>query len=267
MLTGIQNVVIAQESIFSRDFDTGPIIKIVRMFTEGEESSRQSSEADLLDELTVRSTVIREGTDEALRPMFVNIQTNFEKALVYLLKDGLIEGCTCIIHTPSPPTPLCTNGEISTDLVDSVISNDPKRLPTVQKRPDVLREYLHAGGRLLAVYPKKGRMLRSAEQLTVFDSLLERYPRFATFALDCDQMPDDLIGATYLIRVAESKYYVLSFRSYQANSPTDGIWTIWFGSPQDPVIMKRFEKVSSFLEEQGLLRDFRIRNSFSFLPE
>lgn len=252
MLVGIQNAVIAQEAALSCPIDAGAMLGTVRMFTKEGSSAHQLSVPNLLNKLAVHSAVICEGTDEALRPTFVNVQAGFERALVHWLKNKQIEECTCIIHTPAPATPLCTNGEISVGLVDSAISRDPQRLLTVQKRPNIIRAYLHEGGRLIAVYPQKGRTLRSAEQLAVFDDLLQQNPRLEAFALDCDQIPQDLIGATYLIRISDSKKYVLSIRSYQANSPADDKWAIWFGSLQDPVIMERVERVLSFLKRHGL---------------
>lgn len=246
VLISAQNMGIAQEQT---------MLEMVEMFGKAGDSTYYPSVSKLLEELTAHSVVLREGKDEDLRPLFVNVQADFERALVQGLKKKQIKECTCIIHTPTPATPLCTDGEISTGLVDPAISNDPKRLLTVKKRPDIIREYLHEGGRLLAVYPRNGRALRSAEQLAVFDDLLKKYPELKAIELDLDQIPDDLIGATYLIRVSDSEEYVLSIRSYQANSPNDGTWAIWFGSLQDTVVAERLEKVLSFLGKQGLLFD------------
>lgn len=252
ILIGAQNVGIAQESVPSHVIDARSMLEMVEMFATAGDSAYQSSVSNLLEELAAHSVVLREGKDETLRPLFVNAQADFERALVYWLKNKQIEECTCIIHTPAPATPLCTNGEISTGLVDPAISRDPERLLTVKKRPDIIREYLHEGGRLLAVYPRKGRTLRSAEQLNVLDDLLQKYPRLEAIELNANQIPNDLIGATYLIRVSGSKEYVLSIRSYQANSPADDKWAIWFGSLQDPVVAERFETVLSFLKRHGL---------------
>lgn len=252
MLTGTQNLVIAKEQVPSYSIDINGMLDKVKMFTKEGSNAYQSSASDLIDELATYSAVIRDGTDETLRPLFVNLQADFERAIVYWLKIKQIEECTCIIHTPAPATPLCTNGEISSSLVDAAISSDPHRLLTVQKRPDIIREYLHEGGLLLAVYPREGRMLRSEKQLAVFDDLLQKHSRLQAFALDCDQIPHDLIGAIYLIRISNGEKYVLSIRSYQANSSMDDQWAIWFGSLQDPVVKERFDKVSSFLQKHGL---------------
>lgn len=252
ILIAAQNCGTAQELASFDTIDERSIFETFKMFTKARDNADQSSSSNLFEELANHSVVFREGRDEELRPLFVNAQADFELALVYWLKNKQIEECTCIIHTPAPPTPLCTNGEVSTGLVDSTISDDAERLLTIKKRPDIIREYLDAGGHLLAIYPQNGRTLRSEEQLAVFDDLIEKYPRLKAIELDTDQIPNDLSGATYLIQVSDSKEYVLSIRSYQANCPVDGKWAIWFGSLQDPVITERFEKILSLLKSQRL---------------
>jgi len=232
--------------------DSRSLMEVVKSFTQAGDSSFRSSISELLDELTITSAIIREGTDADQRPLFVNAQADFERAIVCWLKSKQIVSSTCIIHTPAPATPLCTNGEISMGLIDPVILNDQERLLTVKKRPDVIRDYLQAGGRLFTAYPKGGRGLRSAEQLAILDDLIQSYPHYLqAIELNCETIPQDLIGATYFITFSDSSTYILSLRSYQANSPTDDKWAIWFGSIHDAVVAKRLEAVTSFLKDHG----------------
>ena len=247
---------IAVEPVSTDAAHSRSLVEVAKGFTLAGEGSFRSAVSELLDELTVNSLVVREGTDADQRPIFVNAQADFERAIVHLLRSKEIKNCICIIHTPSPATPLCTNGEIAADLVDCAILNDQERLLTVKKRPDIVRDYLREGGYLLTVYPKKGRELRSEEQLAILDGLIQEYPYYLeAVELDCDTIPEDLIGATYLITFNDFSTYILSLRSYQANSPTDGKWAIWFGSVFDPVIGERFQTVTSFcfkdIEEEG----------------
>lgn len=228
------------------------LIEVAKAFTQAGNSSFRNSVSELLDELTMTSSIAREGTDADERPVFVNAQADFERAIVYWLKCNQIVNCTCIIHTPAPATPLCTNGEISSGLIDSTIQNDPERLLTVKKRPDIIRDYLREGGNLFTIYPQKGRGLRSAEQLEILDDLVQSHSNHLhAIELDCDTIPQDLIGATYIITLADSSTYVLSLRSYQANSPTDDKWAIWFGPTNDPAVAERLQSVTSFLRDHG----------------
>lgn len=234
--------------------DSQWLIESVKTFTQASNTPFQESICQLLDTLSVTSMVIREGSDADQRPLFVNAQADFERAIVYWLKTKQIAGCTCVIHTPAPATPLCTKGEITHGLVDPAIQNDPQRLLTVKKRPEIIRDYLQEGGILYTAFPKKGRGARSEEQLAILEGLVESHPDHLHVApLNCDAIPQTLIGATYLISLNDSSSYVLSLRSYQANSPTDDKWGIWFGSLDNAAVENRFQAVKAFLENQGFL--------------
>jgi len=234
--------------------DSRSLIDGVKTFTQAASTPFQESICKLLDTLSVTSVIIREGTDAEERPIFVNAQADFERAIVYWLKTKQIAGCTCVIHTPLPATPLCTKGEISPGLIDPAILNDPERLLTVKKRPEIIRDYLQEGGILYTVFPKKGREARSSEQLAILDGVVDRYPHHLhAVELDCDAIPQALIGATYLITLNDSSSYVLSLRSYQAISPTDDKWGIWFGSLDNAAVENRFQAVAAFLENLGFL--------------
>jgi len=251
-LIGGSNFLIAQEEPPIHIVDSRSIIETVKSFTNIGKGPVQTEVCSLLDELALSSVVIREGTDADQRPVFVNAQSDFERAIVYWLQSQQVVKAVCMIHTPAPATPLCTNGEISTGLVDPAILNDPERLLTVKKRPDIIRDYLQEGGRLLTIYPKEGRVLRSPEQLAILDGLVKNYPdRLQTIELDCSSIPHDLIGATYIITFSNSKTYVLSLRSYQANSPTNDRWAIWFGSITEPAVANRLDAVLSFINDHG----------------
>ena len=248
--------------------DSQSFIKVVKTFTQAGNSSFQSSVSELLDELSITSSIVREGTDADQRPVFVNVQADFERAIVYWLKSKQIVSCTCIIHAPAPATPLCTNEEISIGLIDPAIQNDQERLLTVKKRPGIIRDYLKEGGDLFTIYPKKGRELRSAEQLAILSDLVQGHPQhLRAIELNCDGIPQDLIGATYLITFADSSTYVLSLRSYQANSPTNDKWAIWFGPTYDCVVAERLQTVASFLKDHGFLENIHFPCMIRQFPE
>ncbi|ACZ33148.1 conserved hypothetical protein [Chlamydia pneumoniae LPCoLN] len=252
LLIGTIGFFIIRKPAEIQTIDSRSLIEIAKAFAYGGNDSFGDSVFELIDELDTTSSITREGTDADQRPIFVNAQADFEKAIVYCIKCKQIIKCISIIHTPTPATPLCTEGEIFPGLVDSAIQNDLERLLTVKKRPDIIREYLRAGGSLVTTYPKEGRRLRSPEQLRVLDDLVQSYPNHLhAIELDCDAIPQDLIGATYIITFADFSTYILSLRSYQANSPSDDTWGIWFGSIDDPVIADRFQAVISFLKDHG----------------
>lgn len=155
-----------------------------------------------------------------------------------------------MIHTPTPATPLCTEGEISPQLVHESMS-DPSRLYTVIKRPDIIRSYLASGGVLIAAYPESGRDKRTPEQLTIFESLKETYPKnLIDIPLQCDQMEGEMVGATYFFKTEEGEWMVFAIMACQANAPEDGrTWGMWLGNRHDPEVSDRFESVFTYLYE------------------
>jgi hypothetical protein len=129
-------------------------------------------------------------------------------------------------------------------------------LLTVKKRPDILRDYLQEGGILCSAYPQNGRKLRSDEQLAILDRLVEKHPdHLMLIELDCAEIPQELIGATYVITFAEGTQWGLSFKSYQANAPTDGKWAIWFGPIDDPAVGERLSEIKSLVLKNIYLVD------------
>jgi len=206
----------------------------------------------LMDELAQKGSVVRLGKDADERPIFVGAQADFERLFTQLLNSGTLKKLTCIIHTPAPATPLCTNGEISEGLVDPKLLSDPDRLLTVKKRPDILRDFLNAGGQIYTVYPQAGRNVRSQEQLRILDSLLQKYPQqLVAVELSCKEIPKTLIGATYLLEFSDRQQFALSLMSYQANQPTDDAWGIWFGPRGSFAIEERLQSVLPFLQQNG----------------
>lgn len=236
----------------TQSIQSHPIIDIAKNFATQENSISQNKTYQLLEELALSGKVIRDGKDSDQRPIFVNAQADFEKAFVYGLQSKDIISITCIIHTPAPATPLCSNGEISKGLVDPSLLQDQERLLTVKKRPEIIRDLLKEGATCISVFPRGGRDARSAEQLKILDELLKCFPdRLKTFELDCTELPKDLIGASYIVTFADSQKYILSLRSYQANLPTDDQWGIWFGPIDHPIIKERWNAVLLFLEKHG----------------
>lgn len=244
---------LSASSVFLSQIEASPLIDAAQEFVQMGSEPFQQPALQLLDELRSLSMAFRVGSDAEQRPVFVNAQADFERAIVHCLRTGAIVQSVCVIHTPAPATPLCTNGEISLGLIDPKMLRDPQRFLTVKKRPAIIRDYLQEAGTLLTVYPKGGRKWRTEEQLAILDQLIEKYPdHLKAIELDCTEIPPEMSGATYWLTCADGQTYILSFRSYQANVPTDGQWAIWFGSIHDPVVARRLQEVKSFLRSTGL---------------
>ena len=195
------------------------------------------------------SSRLRSGPDEDIRPVYVSAQGDFERTMAYFLNEGKITHLIGIIHTPTPATPLCTRGEISRDLVDRSMQEDSRRLYTVMKRPEIIRDYMQKGGVLIAAYPENGLAKRTEEQQAIFQNAKKAFPdQLIDLPLSCEEMQKDMIGATYLFRAETGDWMAFAIMAAQANAPEDGkVWGMWFGSLTDPLIYSRVHSLFSYL--------------------
>lgn len=191
----------------------------------------------------------RVGSDADLRPLFVTAQGDFERTIAHMLREKKIKAAMGFIHTPTPATPLCTKGEVSEELVDPSFSGDVKRLYTVMKRPEIIREYLRNGGLLAVCYPENGRAKRTEEQLKIFDETKEEFKNLKDLPIDLEKLDGEFIGAIYMIKTLEGEEFIFSMMARQANAPEDdSTWAIWFGSQKDQEVELRIGKVFDFLK-------------------
>ncbi len=192
------------------------------------------------------------GTDKDVRPCFVALQAIVEHVLASELQKEItvLKGT---IHTPMPATPLCTTGNISKELVDPSIEIDPARLFTVKTRTTIVRDYLFKGGNLYVVYPKTGLKKRTEEQQTIYQQELKNYPtHLFDVPLNCEAIPDDIIGATYFFQDRSGKTCVFAIKMTQAKDPKEvGSFGLWFGPIDHYAVHKRVRSVLSYMEENG----------------
>lgn len=195
------------------------------------------------------SSQLRSGLDQEVRPIYVSAQGDFERTLAFYLNEGKVTHLVGVIHTPTPAPPLCTEGEISRGLVDVQMEDDPRRLYTVMKRPEIVREYMRCGGILIAAYPEGGLGKRTREQQAIFQQAKEAFPdHLIDLPLACCAMEKDMVGATYLFRTQDGDWMAFGIMASQANAPEDGkLWGMWFGPLSDPLIYQRVHSLFSYL--------------------
>jgi hypothetical protein len=196
------------------------------------------------NELVEKGVLEVTATDKDVRPYFVALQGIVEHVLSHELNKS-VKSLTGVIHTPMPATPLCTEGNVSIELVDSSIAEDPLRLFTVKARTTIIRDYLFQGGDLYIVYPKEGITKRNDSQQQIYKKELESYPsHLFDRPLDCASIDNDLIGAFYLFKSAEGKVFAFAIKMTQANSPQDlGSFGLWFGEVNKSPVNDRISNV------------------------
>ncbi len=247
----IAALIFSVSSIFAGD--TMLVEKIEEIVAEAPALSNTAGFRELVSAIKENPTVTIDGSDQANRPAFVGLQYVAERALTLLYQEGKITPLVGVIHTDAPATPLCTEGDISEGLVHPSLLNDEQRLDTVKIRVESMRQFLESGALLYALYTDHGLASRSEEQLNIF--IYQPYDNLHRFHLSKieGKLDNCYSGATYFYRDSEQVTYILSFRSFQANSPTDGAWTLWLGKLVDlPAssqceISERWEAIHSFL--------------------
>lgn len=187
-----------------------------------------------IGEITVQNT------DKEIRPIFVGLQTILEHVLSNELKAKNIKSLAGVIHTPMPATPLCTEDNISENLVDSSIKESPKRLLTVVARTKSIRKFLQEGGDLYVVYPKDGLSKRSELQQGVYNKELDRNKaHLFDCPLDCESIPQESIGAFY-----KFDGYAFAIKITQAKNPQDGAHcALWFGKANTSPVQDKITSV------------------------
>lgn len=203
------------------------------------------------------------GIDKDYRPSFVTIQGIVEQVLASELGKS-IKSFKGIIHTPMPATPLCAKGDPS-GLVNPDIAANPASLATVKARTTILRDFLFKGnelkaGELYIIYPKKGFQERTEEQRKIYSDELAKYKNLFNCPLDCESIPEELIGATYLFQDQAGTTFAFAIKMIQAKNPKDpneiGNFGLWFGPANHPSIQKRIQAVSqgisSFIPDKGI---------------
>lgn len=196
--------------------------------------------------------IVISGTDKDVRPSFVALQGVVEQVLSSELGTE-ITSLRGIIHTPMPATPLCTKGEISKDLVDPTIAADPKRLFTVKARTTIVRDFVAKGADLFIAYPQGGLEKRTTEQQTVYkQELATNAKHLFDTVLNCSEIPEELIGATYIFTLKSGQEYAFAIKMTQAKDPKDqGHFGLWFGPLKNQAVHQRVTTVLNFLNSKG----------------
>ncbi len=247
----------AKSEVISQDFQEQIFCLVQGFLSSQEEIDSKEEIFELIEQVRAHKVYIQEGSDD-FRSKFVHTQAFFENAVGRLLALGEIQTLVGVIHTPMPPTPLCTEvaREVSDSLLDPSIHWDPDKLNTIRSRAEIIRTYLSQGGVLYSAYPEKGLKSRTEKQQKIYQKALSEYlENLIDSPLYCDEMDPEKIGATYLIKTKDNQIFAFSIKSRQANDvQKNSEWGIWFGNITDPLIEERLKDILDYLSLQGLWR-------------
>lgn len=214
------------------------------------EAAQKENKISIINEIRAQGFYCEEGSDD-FRVKFVGLQGVIEHVLACSQALGETQRLVGVITTPAPATPLCARPQEdpSVGLLDASIAEDVQKQLTVRSRAQIVREYLHNGGRLYITYQKGGLSLRTPGQLEIYSEVLEQFPELFDWELNTDEIPYDQIGATYFFTDTAGVCYAFSIKATQAREPRENVlWGIWFGEASHPVIEQRLKDVTEFLD-------------------
>ncbi|WP_448216385.1 hypothetical protein [Endozoicomonas sp. 2B-B] len=198
------------------------------------------------------------GSDEFTRPIAVSFQKTFEQSLMNMLDEALLSHATAIIHTRKPTTPLCNPvGKALRQTMSASMQDDPHRVKTIQDRTFTLRRMAQKGSpvELYVAYTKGGLDKRSPEEQQIYKKEVNNTANSSLRdkEMTCTEMPDEIVGASYLLTTKRGNTLFFSTNGTQAADAAGSIvWRFWFGSLKDASVEKRYKEVIKYLKEGGL---------------
>lgn len=194
------------------------------------------------------------GTDQECRSICVTAQGAIEEGLAKLLNSKEVNSVKAVFLTPLPTTPLRKEG-VTEGLIN--VSFDSARQYTLDMRENTLRNLREAGATIIAAYSaesyndlKKNEV--NKKQIEVWEKECQ-HERVVDFSLN-KKVPEDLVGALYIITDKEGKEYYLATQGIQAKDSSQGeaIWKKWLtlkDSENEGAI--RSNNMLYFIEENG----------------
>lgn len=169
------------------------------------------------------------GADKEIGTIFRQLQAHIESTFINNLQPNSFGKAILIIHTPAIATPLVTQGELIPDLASAEIlaDQDKTRIKTALSRAKLMRDFLAKGGIIIATYEEKNDKKRTQAQIDIFKALKKQYPtQLIEFPLA--HLPQEMIGATYLIEIPTGDVFEMTNHGVQINDTGSALtWGIW----------------------------------------
>ena len=167
-------------------------------------------------------------------------------------------------YTRLPPTPLCqkTAGQPS-ELASPDMQHDEARLKTITDRKVTVRELAKKEGNvnMHLIFLKSGLQPakdetdtghRTQQQLDTFEEELANPENINLIStpLEHEEMHDEIVGATYLLKDTEDQEIFFGLNSAQAIDADKPAlpWRVWLGNPSDPQIQSRISELDHYVK-------------------
>lgn len=197
------------------------------------------------------------GADEITRPVAVSFQKAFEQSVLDMIDEEQVSQVAAIIHTRKPTTPLCNpEGEALPQTMHPDMKCDPKRCKTIQDRTVTLREMAKKESLdLYVAYLEDGLQKRSVKEQRIYRQELANPANTSLHdtPLACSEMPDEIVGASYILKTSRGNELYFANNGKQAIDATgETLWRYWFGNLKDSSVSKRYKEVVEYLKSCGM---------------
>ena len=233
------------------------IASIISSDSELNANVKTSIARQAISPLRKTSEIQISGADNVSRPVAVSFQKAFEQSLVNMINESRITQVTAIIHTRQPTTPLCNPpGKVLTETLPPSMKSDTARRKTIEDRTITLRRMAKQPEiDLYVAYIHNGLNKRSLEEQAIYRSEVSNPENTSLHdsEMACKEMPDDIVGASYVITTRQGHRLYFGNNGVQAIDGTGNtLWRYWFGGLDNTTVNTRYQEVMDYLRKCGL---------------
>ncbi|OED49677.1 hypothetical protein ACH42_01685 [Endozoicomonas sp. (ex Bugula neritina AB1)] len=231
------------------------VASIILRDKELDDTVRNEISTFTITPLRKKPSIQLDGSDSTARPIAVNLQNAFEQSILNMVNENMVSEATVIIHTRKPATPLCNPPGKA--LPEAMMQHSTKQRKTIQNRTITLRQMASYGPpiNLYIAYFKEGLEQRSPKEQAIYQTeVINRENKsLHDTPLTCSTMPDELVGASYILKTRHGHTLFFGNSGTQAiDGKGETAWNYWFGSLKEASVENRYNSVLRYLSQCGI---------------
>ncbi len=213
---------------------------------------------DFIDAMEKKGLAEMEGTDTNCRAVCVSVQGAIEEVIAKQLQSGELKAAKAVFLTPLPCTPLRKSGETKGLSSEAF---EPARQYTLDKREETVRVMMKHGCLVVPAYSKEEfeKFVSGAEsssdkanQVGIYKTAQAEFGQSLQDVQLQGKVPEELVGALYLLTDKEGNHYYLATQGVQALHAKPALWKKWLGyEGQSSAAEERAKKMLEWIESTG----------------
>jgi len=208
---------------------------------------------ELLKTLEKNGYVSQEYSDET-RSQFVAVQYLFESTFASMAKYKQALKVVGVLYAPAPSTPLRTDGNNISLLLNKDQINKPEIIDTIVARHESLHEFLRSNATIYSIHENVNS---SIPGINIYDSVLRMNPNTLK-DIAVNKVDPKFIGASYLLECHNGQKILFSILSSQVSEINPrGQWELFYGNiDENENLYNHFVKLQSVYKEHSV--DFNL---------